>query len=78
MLNDLGVAVLVRFPLVPGVNAIPEHFEGIGKLVAQLIMPRDLRLWRTIVWARASLIAWGWIVSNPCRSSRKCRVQRLD
>ncbi len=36
MLNDLGVAVLVRFPLVPGVNAIPEHFEGIGKLAAQL------------------------------------------
>lgn len=35
-LDERGVQVLVRLPLVPGVNAIEEHFRGIGELAKRL------------------------------------------
>ena len=35
-LHDSGAEILVRFPMVPNVNALPEHFKGIGKLAKSL------------------------------------------
>ena len=35
-LHDSGAEILVRFPMVPNVNALPEHFKGIGELAKLL------------------------------------------
>ena len=35
-LHDSGAEILVRFPMVPNVNALPEHFKGIGELAKSL------------------------------------------
>lgn len=37
-LHDAGAAVLVRLPLIPGVNDSPEHFAGVARLA--LCLPR--------------------------------------
>lgn len=35
-LHDTGTAILVRLPVIPGLNDRPDHFEGVARLVATL------------------------------------------
>lgn len=35
-LNDLGVKIILRCPIIPGVNARPEHYEAIAALACSL------------------------------------------
>ena len=41
-LHDRGAGIVLRCPVIPGVNDTPEHFEGIARLTREL--PRILRV----------------------------------
>jgi pyruvate formate lyase activating enzyme len=40
LLAELGARIIVRFPLIPGVNDDPDHIERLGRLVASLGLSR--------------------------------------
>ncbi len=43
-LHDLGAVIILRCPVIPGVNDTPEHFDGIVRLVKELPRIRQVDL----------------------------------
>jgi len=43
-LHDHGAAVILRLPIVPGLNDRPDHFEGVAKLASELPQLRGVEI----------------------------------